>query len=46
MLQDRAVPEWLSLDRAQLTADVVRMPTKADAALGVEESLVVELYSK
>jgi len=46
MLQDRSIPEWLSLDRNALTAEVLRMPTKADAGLQVEESLVVELYSK
>jgi small subunit ribosomal protein S4 len=46
MLQDRPVPEWLSLDRNTLQATVLRLPTKADAALPVEESLIVELYSK
>jgi len=46
MLQDRSIPEWLSLDRNSLEAQVVRLPTKADAGLQVEESLVVELYSK
>lgn len=44
--QDLAVPEWLALDRKTLRAEVVRHPTKADAGLPVEESLVVELYSK
>ena len=44
--QDLPVPEWLSLDRKTLEATVVRMPAKADAALPVEESLIVELYSK
>ena len=44
--QDLAVAEWLSLDKNTLEAKVVRLPTKADAALPVEESLVVELYSK
>lgn len=44
--QDLTIPEWLTLDRATLEARVVRVPTKADAALPVEESLIVELYSK
>jgi small subunit ribosomal protein S4 len=44
--QDLTVAEWLSLDRNTLEATVVRVPTKADAALPVEESLIVELYSK
>ncbi len=44
--KDLTVPEWLSLDPKTLEATVVRLPTKADAALPVEESLIVELYSK
>ncbi len=44
--QDLSVAEWLSLDPNTLEAKVLRMPTKADAALPVEESLIVELYSK
>ena len=46
MLQDRNVPEWLTLNRETLEAEVLRLPTRADAALPVEESLIVELYSK
>lgn len=46
MLQDRNVPEWLKLDKNQLEATIERLPTKADAALPVEESLIVELQSK
>ena len=43
---DLTIPEWLSLDPNTLEARVARLPTKADAALPVEESLIVELYSK
>ncbi len=43
---DLTIPEWLLLDRAKLEAAVVRMPAKSDTALPVEESLIVELYSK
>ncbi len=46
MLQDRPVAEWMELDREALQAKVLRLPTKADASLPVEESLIVELYSK
>ncbi len=46
MLQDRPVPEWLVLDKNTLQAQVGRMPGKSDAGLPVEESLIVELYSK
>lgn len=43
---DIAIPEWLSLDQNTLEAKVERMPTKPEANIPVEESLIVELYSK
>ena len=46
MQADLPVPEWLSLDRKTFKAEVLRMPTKADAGLPVEVSFIVELYSK
>ena len=46
MLQDRPAAEWLRSEKEGLAAEVVRLPTKADAGLPVEESLIVELYSK
>lgn len=45
-VDDLPVVEWLTLDRNTLKATVVRMPGKGDAKLPVEESLIVELYSK
>lgn len=46
LLKDRPMPEWLSLDKGSLKATVVRRPTKQEAGLPVEESMIVELYSK
>ena len=46
MLQDRPAAEWLKMDPENLAAEILRLPTKADAGLPVEESLIVELYSK
>jgi small subunit ribosomal protein S4 len=46
MLKDRTVPEWLSFDAKTQVATVLRLPTKADAALAIEENFIVELYSK
>lgn len=46
LLKDRAVPEWLALDQSSLKGTVVRRPTKSEAGLPVEESMIVELYSK
>ncbi len=44
--QDVTIPDWLALDKNTFEASVVREPLKADAGLPVEESLIVELYSK
>jgi len=44
--KDLNPPEWLALDREKLVGTVIKNPTKADAGLPVEESLIVELYSK
>ena len=46
MLKDRPLPEWLGLNRETLEMKVLRLPGKADAGLPVEESQIVELYSK
>ncbi|OGW85698.1 MAG: 30S ribosomal protein S4 [Omnitrophica bacterium RIFCSPHIGHO2_02_FULL_46_11] len=46
MLKDRPISDWLDLNRGTLEAKVVRLPGKADAGLPVEESQIVELYSK
>lgn len=45
-LKDRPIPEWLGVDKSALKATVVRRPTKSEAGLPVEESMIVELYSK
>ena len=46
LLKDRAIPDWLELKKDVLQAKVLRLPTKADAGIPVEESQIVELYSK
>ena len=46
MLKDRQIPVWLELNRETLQAKVLRLPTKIDAGIPVEESQIVELYSK
>ncbi|OGW78941.1 MAG: 30S ribosomal protein S4 [Omnitrophica bacterium GWA2_52_8] len=44
--EDLPLPEWLAVNRKSLEGTIVREPTKADAGLPVEESFIVELYSK
>lgn len=40
------VPKWLEMDVNQLTGKVLSLPTREDVDLNVEETLIVELYSK
>lgn len=42
----KAVPTWLEYDKENLTAKVLRKPVREDVELEVQESLIVELYSK
>lgn len=42
----RPVPKWLEANKAEMTAKVVACPTREDADLPIEETLIVELYSK
>ncbi|MHB8056180.1 MAG: 30S ribosomal protein S4 [Candidatus Aminicenantales bacterium] len=42
----KTVPGWIQIDRDNLKARVVALPTRADVTLPVEEHMVVELYSK
>ena len=46
MLQDRTAPDWISVDQKAKVGSILRLPTKDDANLGIEENLIVELYSK
>ena len=42
----RPVPKWLDLNRETLEAKVIAVPLREDIDLAVEETLIVELYSK
>lgn len=42
----RPVPKWLDINRDKLEARVIELPKREDIDLDVEESLIVELYSK
>ena len=42
----RGVPSWLNLDKAGLKGQIVELPRRDEIAIPIEESLVVELYSK
>lgn len=40
------VPKWLEMNIRNLTGKVVNLPARDDVDLNVEETLIVELYSK
>lgn len=42
----RTVPKWLSMDKNTLTATVADMPKRDDIDFEINETLIVELYSK
>lgn len=42
----RPVPEWLELDSKNLSAKVLRLPSRENIDIQIEEHLIVELYSK
>ena len=42
----RLVPKWLELEGSKLKAKKLSMPAREDIDLDVEETLIVELYSK
>lgn len=42
----RAIPKWLDMNRDTMEAKIVALPEREDIDLGIEETLIVELYSK
>jgi len=42
----RGFPSWIEVDAEKLTAKLLRLPSSEEAALPVEEKLVIELYSR
>jgi small subunit ribosomal protein S4 len=43
---EQATPQWLTLDKANLTGTFLAIPERADIPLNANEQLIVELYSK
>lgn len=42
----RGVVPWVEMDAEKITGKLLRLPTKEEVALPVEESMVIELYSR
>jgi small subunit ribosomal protein S4 len=45
-LEGKSVPQWLEIDREQLSGNVKQLPVREDITLPIEEQLIVELYSR
>lgn len=45
-ISTRPMAEWLELDSANLSAKIVRLPSREDIDIQIAEHLIVELYSK
>jgi small subunit ribosomal protein S4 len=43
---EQETPQWLTLDKANLTGTFLAIPERADIPLNANEQLIVELYSK
>ena len=46
LTKERGIPVWLEVDHANLKGRIKRLPVKADIGAVIQESLIVELYSK
>ena len=45
-IQDKIVPEWLSLDRQAFSGRALALPSRGDIDLRIDEKAVVEYYSR
>ena len=45
-LDSHITPKWIELDKGQVVAKVAALPQRDDIDLPIEETLIVELYSK
>jgi small subunit ribosomal protein S4 len=46
MAEHKGVPEWIELDMQNMKGKFVRIPSREEIQLPVQEQLIVELYSK
>ena len=46
ILRKKAVPEWLALDPATMSASILRLPERGELDLSINEQLIVEFYSR
>ena len=46
LTKDRTPPSWITIDQAAMSGTITRLPAKSDVGMPLQESLIVELYSK
>jgi small subunit ribosomal protein S4 len=44
-VDERSLPAWLSLDKAQKTATIIGRPQREEVTIPIQEQLIIELYS-
>ncbi len=44
--EPRKIPEWLKVSKENLTAEILRKPERMDFDFPIQETMIVELYSK
>jgi len=42
----RGVPDWLELDPESFSGRVLKLPTREEIKVPIQEQLIVELYSR
>ena len=45
-LAQRGLPSWVEVDPEKMIGKLLRLPTREEVALPVQEKLVIELYSR
>ena len=45
-MKDTLMPEWLSLDKANMSGTFLKVPERSEVQFIGNEQLIVELYSK
>ena len=45
-MEGRAVPQWLEIEKDEMTGMIKALPQREDITLPIDEQLIVELYSR
>lgn len=45
-VESRSVPQWIELDKENLSGTLAQLPAREDITLPIDEQLIVELYSR